>query len=81
LPAKKIPVDVRSLARSYTNETVRRLAAIMRDPGADEPSSTSVAAGRVLLGYGWGVPPQPVTGADGEGAIEITVRHITEGKK
>jgi len=81
LPRKKIPADIRSLSRSYTDETIRRLAAIMRDPGADEPSSTSVAAGRVLLGYGWGVPAQPHTGADGEGDIRITVRHILEGKK
>ena len=29
---------------------------------------------------GWGKPAQPHTGEDGEGAIEITVRHITEGK-
>jgi hypothetical protein len=60
---------------------VRRLAAIMRDPGADQPVSSSVQAGQVLLGYGWGKPPQPVTGADGEGDISITVRHILEGKK
>ena len=53
----------------------------MRDPGADQPVSSSVQAGQVLLGYGWGKPPQPVTGADGEGDISITVRHILEGKK
>lgn len=58
-----------------------RLAALMRDPGADQSPSTSVAAAGILLGYGWGKPPQPHTGEDGEGAIEITVRHITEGKK
>jgi len=60
---------------------VRRLAAIMRDPGADQPVSSSVQAGQVLLGYGWGKPPQPLTGADGDGAIEITIRNIVEGKK
>jgi hypothetical protein len=74
-------VDIRSLSRAYTDETVRRLAAIMRDPGLEEPISTSVAAARVLLGYGWGAPAQPHTGEDGEGSIEITVRHIMEGKK
>ena len=69
------------MARSYTDETVRRLAALMRNPGLEEPTSTSVAAGRILLGYGWGAPAQPHTGEDGEGDIRITVRHITEGKK
>jgi hypothetical protein len=35
----------------------------------------------MLWERGWGRPAQPVTGEDGEGAIEITVRVITEGKK
>lgn len=81
LPRKKIPADIRSLARAYTDECVRRLAAIVRDPGADEPASTSVAAAKILLDRGWGLPAQSHTGADGEGAIEITVRHITEPRK
>lgn len=41
----------------------------------------SVAAARILLDRGWGAPAQPVTGEDGEGGIEITIRHILEGKK
>ena len=53
----------------------------MRNPGADEPISTSVAAGKILLDRGWGLPAQPVTGADGEGDIRVTIRHILEGKK
>jgi len=53
----------------------------MLDPGEDEPASTSVAAAKILLDRGWGVPAQPHTGADGEGDIRITVRHILEGKK
>jgi hypothetical protein len=53
----------------------------MRDPGADSPVTASVTAAGILLDRGWGKAAQPVTGADGEGAIEITVRHITEGKK
>jgi hypothetical protein len=81
LARRKIPADIRSLARSYTDETVRRLAAIMRDPGKDEPVMASVAAGKILLDRGWGLPAQPHTGEDGEGDIRITVRHITEGKK
>ena len=53
----------------------------MRDPGKDEPVSASVAAAKILIERGWGLAAQPVTGADGEGAIEITVRHIQEGRK
>ena len=53
----------------------------MLDPGKDEPTSTSVAAARILLDRGWGVPAQPHTGEDGEGGIEIIIRHILEGKK
>ena len=41
----------------------------------------SVAAAKILLDRGWGLPAQPVTGEDGEGAIEIIIRNITEGKK
>jgi hypothetical protein len=38
-------------------------------------------ASDILLQRGWGRPPQPVTGADGEGDIRITIRTILEGKK
>jgi len=81
LPSKKIPADVRSLARGYTKQCILRLGGLMLDPGKDEPTSTSVAAARILLDRGWGVPAQPHTGEDGEGGIEIIIRHILEGKK
>ena len=58
-----------------------RLGGLMLDPGKDESAMVSVAAARILLERGWGAPAQPHTGADGEGDIRITVRHITEGKK
>jgi hypothetical protein len=32
-----------------------------------------------LLDRGWGKPPQAHTGADGEGAIQVTIRHLVEG--
>jgi hypothetical protein len=78
---KRTPEDIRSLARAYTKESIMRLAAIMRDPGADQPIMASVAAAKLLMERGWGLPAQPVTGADGEGAIEIIIRNITEGRK
>ena len=70
---------MRSLARSHTTETIKRLAALVRDPGLEEPSSTSVSAAALILGYGWGKPHQTVGGEDGN-AIEITIRKMIDGK-
>ena len=39
-----------------------------------------VAACIRLLDRGWGRPPQTHTGEDGERDIQITIRHITEGR-
>ena len=47
-----IPVEVRSLCRSYTDEAVRALAAIMRNE--TNPAMSRVAAVKVLLDRGWG---------------------------
>jgi hypothetical protein len=58
---------------------VTRLANLVVNPGADEPSSTSVSAAALILGYGWGKPHQTVGGEDGK-AIEILVRTIVDGK-
>jgi len=33
----------------------------MRNPGADQPTSTSVHAAQILLERGWGKPHQTVT--------------------
>jgi hypothetical protein len=35
--------------------------------------------GRHLAGPGWGKPAQAHTGENGEGAITVLIRHITEG--
>lgn len=80
MPRKKIPADIRSLARAYTDEAIRRLAALMRNPGADQPTSTSVHAAQILLERGWGKPHQTVSGED-DGPIEIIIRKmLTDGK-
>jgi hypothetical protein len=53
----------------------------VHNPGAEDPTSTSVAAAALLLGYGWGKPPQIHSGEDG-GDIRITIRKmLTEGDK
>ena len=74
---KRVP-DLRSLARGYTDVCIKTLGGIAKE-GTSEQARISASA--LLLERGWGKAAQPVTGADGEGAIEITVRHITEGKK
>ena len=77
LPAKRIPADIRSLCRSYTDEAVRSLAAIMRNGDKD---ATRVAAAAILLDRGWGKAPQPHTGEDDK-SIHVTIRDIAEERR
>lgn len=79
LPRKKIPADIRSLARAHTDECISRLAALARNPGKNQSKSISVQAAQILLDRGWGKPHQTVSGEDGK-AIEILVRTIVDGK-
>ena len=78
LPRKKIPADIRSLCRAYTDEGVRVLASIMRQP--EHPPAVRVQAAVALLDRGWGRVPQARTGEDGEGDIRVTIRHIVQGR-
>jgi hypothetical protein len=76
----KAPADIRSLCRAYTPNTVRIVAGIAQaEKGVDE--ETKLRAIGMLWERGWGRPASPVTGADGEGDIRITIRNIIEGKK
>jgi len=70
-------IDVRSLARGYTEVAVRTLGGIAKD---GESESARVSAAAQLLDRGWGRPNQPHTGADGQD-IQVTIRTIIEGKK
>jgi hypothetical protein len=76
LPAKRIPAQIRSLCRAYTDEAVRSLAAIMRQ--ADAPPKARIQAIAILLDRGWGKAPQQHTGEDDKD-IRITIRQIVEG--
>jgi hypothetical protein len=51
-----IPVDVRSLARAYTKEGIKILAAIMRNE--NNPAISRVAAVKLMLDRGWGKPSE-----------------------
>jgi hypothetical protein len=74
----KAPADIRSLCRSYTKTTVKMVAGIAESGNSE---AAKLQAAHMLWERGWGKAAQPLTGEDGEGAIEITVRVITEGKK
>ena len=72
----RAPTDIRSLARSHTKIAIKVLAGIAKDGTND---AARVAAACALLDRGWGKPPQAHTGADGEDAIQVTIRHLVEG--
>jgi hypothetical protein len=71
----RIPVDLRSLCRSYTDESVRVLASIMRQP--EHSAAARVAAAGILLDRGWGKAPVTVAGEDGS-EIKIVIRRLIE---
>lgn len=48
----KAPIDIRSLARTYTDQAIKTLARVMNDP--DAPHAAKVAASNSLLDRGWG---------------------------
>jgi hypothetical protein len=70
-----MPLDLRSLARSYTEMCVRQLASVANQSESD---NARVSACALLLERGWGKAEQPHTG-DGGGDIRITIRQIVEG--
>lgn len=75
MPRKKIPPDIRSLCRGYTDALVKRLATIALQPPAETPLATSNQAAQILLDRGWGRPHQTVSGEDGDD-IRITIRKM-----
>jgi hypothetical protein len=78
-PPRKI--DLESLARSYTEEGIRRLGGYVVSP--QTKPEVAIEAIKILLDRGWGKPKQiktsTHTGPDG-GAVNLVMRHIHEGK-
>jgi hypothetical protein len=77
-PNKKLPVDLQSLARSYTKRTIEILGGIAEN---SEQDAARVSACAQLLDRGWGKAAQPLTGKGGDDDIRVTIRTIIEGKK
>lgn len=66
----KAPVDIRSLARSYTEMAIQTLAGIAQN---GEQESARVRAAEALLDRGWGKPTQPVDGDGDGGPVHLKV--------
>jgi len=77
LPAKRIPADIRSLCRSYTAESIRVLASIMRQP--EHSDAARIQAANILLDRGWGKATQPHTGEDDK-EYRVTIRKIVQSR-
>ena len=73
LPRKKIPADLRSLARGHTELCIKVLAGIVSQEAV--PPAARVSAAGILLDRGWGRAPQPHTGEDDKD-IRITIRDV-----
>ena len=70
----KIPADIRSLARGYTNVCIKTLGGIAKD-GNNEQARISAAA--ILLDRGWGKPQQDNT-LQITGEIKVVLRKMLE---
>jgi hypothetical protein len=75
MPRKRIPADLKSLARAHTQQAIRVLAGMLSQEAV--PAAARVTAAVALLDRGWGKPPQAHTGEDDKD-IRVTVRQIVE---
>lgn len=62
----KTPIEIKSLARSHTEEAIRTLVGIIRN-GTTEPAK--VAAAKEILDRGWGKAVQHTE-------VEVTRRYV-----
>ena len=77
-PKKALPMELKSLARAYTEQAIQALGGIMIN--SENPQAV-VSAANSLLDRGWGKSAQPHTGEDGEGPLEIVLRTIVEERQ
>ena len=78
LPRKKLPADLRPLARGHTELCIKVLAGIVSQEAV--PPGARVSAAGILLDRGWGRAPQPHTGEDDK-EIHITLRNVLAEKQ
>ena len=75
---RRIPADIRSLCRSYTAESIRVLASIMRQP--EHSDAARIQAANILLDRGWGRAPQARADEDRKD-IHVTIRNIVRERR
>ena len=75
MPRKKIPADLRSLARGHTNLCIKVLAGIVSQEAS--PAAARVSAAGILLDRGWGRAAQTHTDDDG-GPLQIIIRQLID---
>jgi len=68
----KAPTEIRSLARSHTEQAINVLVGVMGQ--TDAPPAARVSAANSILDRGWGKPAQPIDGDGDGGAIELIHR-------
>jgi hypothetical protein len=73
-PVKKLPIDLASLARSYTEQAILTLGGVMKD-GIEE--SNRIRAADILLDRGWGRPKQD-NSHEVKGEIKVILRQMLE---
>jgi hypothetical protein len=73
-PKRLVPADIKSLARGYSDLSLRTLGGIAKD-GKQEASR--VAASIALLDRGWGRPTQDTT-HEVKGEIKVILRKMLE---
>jgi hypothetical protein len=71
-PKRKLPQDLKSLARGYTATAIKTLGGIAEN---GESEAARVSASIALLDRGWGKPNQP-TEAKIEGKVEVVLRDL-----
>ena len=73
-PKKKLPAELKSLARSYTDLSLQAIAEVIQN-GESEAARVSAAFG--MLDRGWGKPQQDQT-HEIKGEIKVTLRKMLE---
>jgi hypothetical protein len=71
-PKKRLPTDLKSQARAYTDRAIASLGGIVEN---GESEAARVAASIALLDRGWGKPNQPAE-AKIDGELRITIRKL-----
>jgi hypothetical protein len=73
-------MDLRSMARAYTESSIRTLGGYATGRAAKIPPAVRVAAIAILLDRGWGRVGGTASDIDGN-ELKVTIRHIIEDSR